>query len=201
MDVPVPVGHQLGAVTTDLTQSVMPTGNLQITPELLTLILQMQASAAMPPTPFESTNRGSWNQAEDELLVTAVAQLGARKWTDVAKCVPTRTSKQCRERWFNRLCPDVKHEPFESWEDDIIIGKQKEFGNRWSVIARYLPGRSANSIKNRWYSGLKTQHDHVAHLRMGLGFEQSNVADLIQPTRDIGMHNDYPGPNPSASDL
>jgi hypothetical protein len=88
-------------------------------------------------------------------LTNAVRQFGSKKWTDIAKLVPNRTSKQCRERWCNRLAPNVKHEPFEPWEDQIIVEKQRELGNRWSAIARQLEGRSANAVKNRWYSGLR----------------------------------------------
>ncbi|KAH0793284.1 Myb-like DNA-binding domain containing protein [Histomonas meleagridis] len=98
---------------------------------------------------------GSWSQQEDELLKSAIAQVGTKKWSNVAKFIPTRTSKQCRERWSNRLDPALKHSPYEPWEDQIIIEKQKEFGNRWTIIAELLPGRSPGSVKNRWYSGLK----------------------------------------------
>ncbi|KAH0788739.1 Myb-like DNA-binding domain containing protein [Histomonas meleagridis] len=100
--------------------------------------------------------RGSWSQQEDDLLKTAISQIGTKKWSDIARFVPTRTAKQCRERWFNRLDPSLKHGPFEQWEDQIIIEKQKEVGNRWSIIAQLLPGRSCGAIKNRWYSSLKT---------------------------------------------
>ena len=112
----------------------------------------------------EFTTRGSWTQQEDEQLINAVNQLGAKKWTDIAKFVPTRTSKQCRERWHHRLDPSIKHDPFEPWEDQIIIEKQREIGNRWSVIAQQIPGRSASAIKNRWYSGLRSQHPTHAQM-------------------------------------
>jgi hypothetical protein len=81
--------------------------------------------------------------------------LGTSKWIDVARLVPSRNSKQCRERWYNRLSPDLKHIPFETWEDQIIVEKQRQLGNRWSLIAQALPGRSAGAIKNRWYAGLR----------------------------------------------
>ncbi|EAX90942.1 Myb-like DNA-binding domain containing protein [Trichomonas vaginalis G3] len=102
--------------------------------------------------------RGVWSQQEDELLTRAVMQLGPKKWQDISRFVPTRTSKQCRERWFNCLNPNNKHGAFEPWEDQIIIEKQKEIGNRWSSIAHLLPGRSPGAVKNRWYSGLKSFH-------------------------------------------
>jgi hypothetical protein len=82
--------------------------------------------------------------------------------------VPTRTSKQCRERWFDRLAPELKRTPFEPWEDEIISEKQREVGNKWSVIANYLPGRSPGAVKNRWYSGLKSSNQ-MMETGMGLG--------------------------------
>lgn len=139
--------------------------NLQaipMTPDIMNMISILQ-QAQQGAKLVDTLNRGSWTQQEDDLLVAAVSQLGIKKWTDIANYVHTRTSKQCRERWHNRLNPEIKHEPFENWEDQLIVEKQKEFGNRWSVIAKYLPGRSTNAIKNRWYSGLKSQRDPVAH--------------------------------------
>ena len=98
-----------------------------------------------------------WFPHEDELLAMAVEQQhGPNNWTDIAKFVMTRTSKQCRERWFEKSSLALKCEPFEPWEDEIIINKQKEIGNRWDLIAKNLPGRSPNFIKNRWYSKLKS---------------------------------------------
>jgi hypothetical protein len=111
--------------------------------------------------------------------------------------VPTRTAKQCRERWFNRLCPEIKHEPFAAWEDTFIVEKQKELGNRWSVIARMLPGRSTNAVKNRWYSGLKATHDGAGR----------GVGELGQPLYGEPLHqmpfatHEYRDPGPSGNDL
>lgn len=103
----------------------------------------------------EISVKGTWTVQEDELLKDAVKKLGNTKWTDIAKLVPSRTAKQCRERWHNRLSPELKHGPFEPWEDNIIIQRQSEIGNRWSLIANELRGRSPGSVKNRWYAGLK----------------------------------------------
>jgi hypothetical protein len=117
--------------------------------------MQMQGTVMPDPRDTNLINRGAWTQAEDELLTSAVRRFGSKKWTDIAKLVPNRTSKQCREHWCNRLAPNVKHEPFGPWEDHTIIEQQRELGNRWSAIARQLEGRSANAVKNRWYSRLK----------------------------------------------
>jgi hypothetical protein len=134
----------------------------------------MQASGKVQ----EGTMRGSWTAQEDEILTAAVRHLGTRKWIDVARFVPTRTSKQCRERWFHRLSPEIRHDSFEPWEDEIILAGQREHGNRWSLIATKLPGRSACSVKNRWYSGLKHQHPIRAQLdltALGMTTQQASA--------------------------
>jgi hypothetical protein len=104
---------------------------------------------------------------------------GTRKWAAVARFVLTRTAKQCRERWFQRLAPEIRHGAFEPWEDAVILARQREFGNRWSLIAAKLPGRTPGSVKNRWYSGLKHKHATGAQLNlagMGRDFTASQAA-------------------------
>jgi hypothetical protein len=125
---------------------------------MMTLILQMQVNGHVFQN-MTPVNRGIWDHAEDDLLTAAVRRLGSKKWVDIAKLVPNRTPKQCRERWCNHLAPSVRHEPFAPWEDQLIMDKQRELGNRWSSIARHLEGRSANAVKNRWYSGLKSSRE------------------------------------------
>ena len=116
-------------------------------------------------------------------MLSAVHQLGPKKWVDIAKFVPTRTSKQCRERWFHRLDPEIRHEPFEPWEDQIIITKQREIGNKWATIAQELQGRSPSAVKNRWYSGLKNYH--TTHAQMNLeAMSLDNSINRVSPSLD-----------------
>lgn len=124
-----------------------------LSPPLLTQQLP-QMDQPFPQAGSQNT-RGVWTEYEDELLVRAVSRLGTSRWVDVARLVPSRTAKQCRERWANRLNPTLKREPFEPWEDEIIVNRQKQVGNKWSLIAQALPGRSPGAVKNRWYAGLK----------------------------------------------
>ena len=97
---------------------------------------------------------GTWRKFEDDQLFQAIKELGTNKWMECPKYVPTRTAKQCRDRYINVLKPELKKTMFEEWEDMVIIQKHSILGNKWSRIASSLPGRSPNDVKNRWYSRL-----------------------------------------------
>jgi hypothetical protein len=138
--------------------SVMPLSHMSI---LFHLQTAMRSRAV-----HGLATRGAWTPQEDVLLTTAVAQLGPRRWVAIAKFVQSRTPKQCRERWFDRIAPGIRREPFEPWEDAIIRESQGEMGNHWSRIAQRIPGRSSCAVKNRWYSGLRNQAPPHAQLEM-----------------------------------
>lgn len=105
-----------------------------------------------------------WSPEEDELLMTSVKTHGTSNWTLVANAVPGRSGKQCRERWTNQLSPSLNKDNWSTQEDMIIIQQQRLHGNTWSKIARFLPGRSSNAIKNRW--SWLSRHQINAHHRM-----------------------------------
>lgn len=103
---------------------------------------------------------------EDRRLVQLVEQFGANSWTIIADRIPGRTSRQCKERYFTYLCPEVKKDPWTEEEDELLFQKVREYGRRWSDIAKCFDGRTANSIKNRWHLHLRGHHRKPCTTRM-----------------------------------
>ncbi|CAI0398598.1 unnamed protein product [Linum tenue] len=102
--------------------------------------------------------KGQWTVDEDRLLVQLVEQFGIRKWSHIAQMLPGRIGKQCRERWHNHLRPDIKKDTWTEEEDRVLIQSHGEIGNKWAEIAKRLPGRTENSIKNHWNATKRRQY-------------------------------------------
>nr|GMD10420.1 transcription factor MYB3-like [Ipomoea batatas] len=99
--------------------------------------------------------KGPWSAKEDSLLTTYIQQHGEGHWRSLPKNAGLlRCGKSCRLRWMNYLRPGIKRGNFTPEEDDLIVRLHSLLGNRWSLIAGRLPGRTDNEIKNYWNTHL-----------------------------------------------
>ncbi|XP_065847798.1 transcription factor MYB1-like [Euphorbia lathyris] len=105
-----------------------------------------------------SIRKGAWTCEEDDRLRVCIRNYGEGQWHRVPlRAGLNRCRKSCRLRWLNYLKPNIKRGDFALDEVDLIMRLHKLLGNRWSLIAGRLPGRTANDVKNYWNTHLKKQ--------------------------------------------
>ncbi|XVE56904.1 hypothetical protein DITRI_Ditri04bG0048000 [Diplodiscus trichospermus] len=133
--------------------------------------------------------RGPWTPEEDQKLFTYIQQHGHGSWRSLPEkagqvshpetfemqfsfpCLQ-RCGKSCRLRWINYLRPDIKRGKFSLHEQKTIIQLHALLGNRWAAIAKHLPNRTDNEVKNYWNAHLKKRLanmgiDPVTHKPVG----------------------------------
>jgi len=133
--------------------------------------------------------KGPWKKNEDELLKQFVIQFGPKNWSFIANKMNDhnifRLGKQCRERWFNHLSPEVRKDPWTEEEDKIIIEEYNKMGSKWTLISNLLVGRTPNSIKNRWNSTLKRTLSNGTSKK-----RKAKPYDFVIPSKKMRKYDD-----------
>ncbi|KAL5559527.1 hypothetical protein UlMin_035738 [Ulmus minor] len=133
-----------------------------------------------PCSTKEGMNKGVWTAYEDKLLIQYVTVHGERKWSHIHRQTGLkRSGKSCRLRWLNYLKPGIKRGNISQDEEELIIRLHKLLGNRWSLIAGRLPGRTDNEIKNYWHTIL-SKKAQAMNDNKAAAFDET-----LTPIRDI----------------
>lgn len=138
-------------------------------------------------------NRFSTN--EDNILIEQVKIYGTSNWNKIAEMIPTKSPRQCRERWCYYLSSDVISGFWTEYEDKIIMDSVQEFGTKWAKIAKRLNHRTQYQIKNR-YTTLLRRLNKLNYINSSISSEQ-NTANPKEPPKlspvifDNSIEEDY----------
>ncbi|KAE9007510.1 hypothetical protein PR003_g16620 [Phytophthora rubi] len=135
--------------------------------------------------------KGPWTPEEDRILSSLITRYGVGKirWCDLALHLPGRIGKQCRERWCNHLDSRIRKGQWTPEEDDMVFRWQQKLGNKWSEIAKLLPGRTENAVKNRFNSAARRKW---LMNQANKGSPAAQSTPVAQNSSQMSPHMDFP---------
>ena len=114
-----------------------------------------------------------------------VKQHGPKKWAVIAERLSGKTQKQVYGVGETTSNPDSPR-AWEPFEEEHLIQIQEVIGNQWAVLARLMPGRSPNAIKNKFHATrrkFERKGDHFGDSgRMSHPTPSSGSIPSISPT-------------------
>ena len=96
-----------------------------------------------------------WNHKNDVHLIELIEKYGF-DWEKISRNLK-RSIVSIKERYMNKLNPELKRSKFTEDEDIQIKELHNKLGNNWNMIAMNIPQRSALMIKHRFYSFIRKE--------------------------------------------
>ncbi|PWA78483.1 homeodomain-like protein [Artemisia annua] len=85
-----------------------------------------------------------------------------------------------------QLDPKIKKTTFTREENDVMIRAHETFGNKWSLIAKFLPGRTDSSIKNQWHVLMSMKRKDVHAYNRHVSVDSANYSSGSTITNFLG---------------
>lgn len=99
----------------------------------------------------EKQNTRKFSKEEDRKLKRLVSAHGCNAWKKIALLMPSRSPRQCRERWNYYLNPKTSNTNWTAMEDTLLMEKFMEIGTQWSLMAKFFPSKNSVNLKNRYH--------------------------------------------------
>lgn len=121
---------------------------------------------------------------EDKRLLQLVSQYGSKAWVIIARFMPKRNSRQCRERYLNYLSPFINKGDWSEKEDELLLIKYQEFGSKWVTIASFFPDRTDAMVKNRFQVLLRRSLKKIRKQAKLEKKTKANKPKIVRKTHD-----------------
>jgi hypothetical protein len=143
---------------------------------------------------FARRTRAKFQPEEDVELRRLVGIHGTSAWEAVARDLPGRSVRQCRERWKHYLSGERDKASWTAEEDRLLYEKMQLLGPKWTRLATFFPGRTDIDIKAHWmqvFAGMSNLH--IKNRKIEPPVFRPMMAPPVAPGPPSGAHVQFMG--------